>query len=100
VTDEKEIVIDLLRDFLGQEKAHYDLKCQITFDCPVCSYDLKGLDHGDGKGNLEINYKYGVYKCWVCAETHNTHGSIYKLIKKFCNPKQLKKYLLLKPEDD
>jgi len=61
VTDEKEIVIDLLRDFLGKEKAHYDLKCQITFDCPVCSYDLKGLDHGDGKGNLEINYCRHVY---------------------------------------
>jgi DNA primase len=58
------------------------------------------LEQGDGKGNLEVNYKYGVYKCWVCAETHNTHGSIYKLIKKFGNPRQLKKYLLLKPEDD
>jgi DNA primase len=58
------------------------------------------LDQGDGKGNLEVNYKYGVYKCWVCAETHGTHGSIFKLIKKFGNPRQLKKYLLLKPEDD
>ena len=49
---------------------------------------------------MEINYKYGVYKCWVCAESHETHGSIYKLIKKFGNPKQLKKYILLKPEED
>ena len=64
------------------------------------SYEIKGLEKGDGKGNLEINYKYGVYKCWVCAESHETHGSIYKLIKKFGNPKQLKKYILLKPEED
>jgi DNA primase len=66
----------------------------------VCSHEIKGLDKGDGKGNLEINYKYGVYKCWVCAESHETHGSIYKLIKKFGNPKQLKKYILLKPDED
>jgi DNA primase len=66
----------------------------------VCSHDIKGLDDGDGKGNLEINYKRGVYKCWVCAETHDTYGSLYKLLKKYGNAKQLKKYLLLKPEDD
>ncbi len=93
-------VVDILEDILGDYKLHNDYKGQISFDCPTCSYDIKGLEHGDGKGNLEINYKYGVYKCWVCAETHQTHGSIYKLIKKYGNPKQLKKYLLLKPEDD
>jgi DNA primase len=65
----------------------------------VCSYDIKGLDHGDGKGNLEVNYKYNVFKCWVCAESHETHGSIFKLVKKFGNPKQLKNYLLLKPDE-
>jgi DNA primase len=65
----------------------------------VCSYDIKNLEKGDGKGNLEVNYRYGVYKCWVCAETHETHGSIYKLIKKYGTPKQLKKYELLRPDD-
>jgi DNA primase len=35
----------------------------------------------------------------VCAETHETHGSIYKLIKKYGTPKQLKKYELLRPDD-
>ena len=72
--DEKEIVIDLLRDMLGKEKAHYDMKCQITFDCPVCSYEVKGLDSGDGKGNLEINYCRHLYKCWSCAETETHIG--------------------------
>jgi DNA primase len=93
-------IFEILEDIFGEYKNHNDYRCQVSFDCPVCSHDIKGLDKGDGKGNLEVNYKYGVYKCWVCAETHDTHGSIYKLIKKFGNPKQLKKYLLLKPEED
>ena len=101
---EKEVdysaVFDILEDIFGDYKNHNDYRYQVSFDCPVCSHEIKGLEQGDGKGNLEVNYKYGVYKCWVCAETHNTHGSIYKLIKKFGNPRQLKKYLLLKPEDD
>ncbi len=93
-------VFEILEDIFWDYKNHNDYRCQVSFDCPVCSHDIKSLDHGDGKGNLEVNYKYGVYKCWVCAESHETHGSIYKLIKKFGNPKQLKKYILLKPEED
>lgn len=92
-------VFEILEDIFGDYKNHNDYRCQVSFDCPVCSYDIKGLERGDGKGNLEVNYKYGVYKCWVCAETHDTHGSIYKLIKKYGTPKQLKKYELLRPED-
>ena len=88
--EEKEVVIDILREILGDERAHYDLKCQITFDCPVCSYEIKQLDKGDGKGNLEINYCRHIYKCWSCSETHNTQGPIGKLIDQFGN-KQLKK---------
>ena len=93
-------VVDILEDILGEHRLHNDYRGQISFDCPVCSHDIKGLDDGDGKGNLEVNYKRGVYKCWVCAETHDTYGSLYKLLKKYGNAKQLKKYLLLKPEDD
>lgn len=99
MNEEKEIVIELLREVLGQEKAHYDLKCQITFDCPVCSYEVKGLDNGDGKGNLEINYCRHIYKCWSCSETHGTQGPLGKLLDRF-GTKQIKKtYELLKPED-
>ena len=92
-------VIEILEDILGDSNMHNDYKGQMSFDCPVCSYDIKGLDHGDGKGNLEVNYKYNVFKCWVCAESHETHGSIFKLVKKFGNSKQLKNYLLLKPDE-
>jgi DNA primase len=98
-TDYSEVV-DILEDILGEHRLHNDYKGQISFDCPVCSHEIKGLDEGDGKGNLEVNYKRNVYKCWVCAETHDTYGSLYKLLKKYGNTKQLKKYLLLKPEDD
>jgi DNA primase len=92
-------ILEILEDIFGQYKSHNENKCQISFDCPVCSYEIKGLDEGDGKGNLEINYKNGVYKCWSCGETHDTHGSIIKLIKKYGNAKQLKKYLLFQPEE-
>ena len=73
--DDNEIIVDILKEIFGKEKRHYESKGQISLDCPIC-------DDGKRKGNLEINYKYGVYKCWVCAESHETHGSIYKLINK------------------
>lgn len=100
MSEEKEVVLDLLRDFLGKEKAHYDLKCQITFDCPVCSYDLKGLDHGDGKGNLEINYCRHIYKCWSCGDTHGTQGPLGKLFDRFGTKMAKKTYNLVKPQDE
>jgi hypothetical protein len=93
------IVIDILEQILGDHHIHNDSKGQISFDCPVCSHEIKGLDHGDNKGNLEVNYKLGVYKCWSCGETHETHGSIYKLIRKYGTKKHLSVYELLKPDD-
>jgi DNA primase len=92
-------VIEILEDIFGDYKFHNDYRGQISFDCPVCSYDIKGLEQGDGKGNLEINYKHNVYKCWVCAESHETHGSLHKLLKKYSTPRQYKKYQLLRPEE-
>ena len=92
-------VIDILEDILGDCRMHNEYKGQLAFDCPVCSHEIKGLDHGDGKGNLEINYKMLVYKCWSCSELYNTHGSVYKLIKKYGNEKHLKRYELLKPDE-
>lgn len=93
-------VFEILEDIFGNYKLHNEGKGQVSFDCPVCSYEIKGLDKGDGKGNLEINYKSNVYKCWSCAESHETHGSLYSLIKKYGTPKHLKKYQLLKPEEN
>jgi len=99
VSAEYKPIIEIIEDILGDYRMHNDYKGQISFDCPVCSYDIKGLERGDGKGNLEINYKRGVFKCWSCAETHETHGSLHKLIKKYGTQKHIKRYELLKPED-
>jgi DNA primase len=92
-----DLVIEILEGILGKPKNHYDGKGQISFDCPVCSHEIKGLEKGDGKGNLEVNYGYHVYKCWACSETHNTHGSLYSLIRKYGTKGDIKKYKLINP---
>jgi len=98
MSDEIEVLVELLTDVLGKPHQHYESKGQISFDCPVCS-DEKGLDHGDGKGNLEINYGKHVYKCWSCGETYGTQGPLGKLFDKFGSKKQKKLYELIKPEE-
>jgi len=96
--DEVEVLVELLREVLGEEKQHYESKGQISFDCPVCAEE-KGLDKGDGKGNFEINYFRHVYKCWACGETHGTHGPLGKLFDQHGTKKQKKLYDLVKPEE-
>jgi DNA primase len=98
MNDEIEVLVELLEDVLGEHKQHYESKGQISFDCPVCSEE-KGLDHGDGKGNLEINYIRHVYKCWSCGETHGTHGPLGKLFDGYATKQQKKVYDLIKPEE-
>ncbi len=92
-------IIDVLEDVFGDYKNHNDYRGQISFDCPVCSHEIKGLDHGDGKGNLEINYKMFVYKCWSCGETHDTHGHLNQLVRKYGTPRQIKQFFLFLPEE-
>ena len=98
MADEVDIIIELLSEFLGDYKQHYETKAQILFDCPVCQ-ELKGLDHGDGKGNLEINYVRHIYKCWSCGETHGTQGALGKLFDGYATKQQKKVYNLIKPEE-
>jgi DNA primase len=98
VSEEVEVLVELLRDVLGDDKQHYESKGQISFDCPVCARE-KGLDKGDGKGNLEINYFRHVYKCWACADTDGTQGPLGKLFDQFGTKKQKKVYNLIKPEE-
>ena len=81
-TDEG-LVVDMLTGMFGDPHSHNEHRHQISFDCPVCSYDIKGLDKGDGKGNLEVNYADHVFKCWACAETHNTKGHLGWLIERY-----------------
>jgi hypothetical protein len=98
MSDEIEVLVELLTDVLGRPKQHYESKGQISFDCPVCA-DEKGLDHGDGKGNLEINYGKHVYKCWSCGETLGTQGPLGKLFDKHGTKAQKKLYNLIKHEE-
>jgi DNA primase len=98
MNEEVEVLVELLTDVLGKPRQHYESKGQISFDCPVCS-DEKGLDGGDGKGNLEVNYSKHVFKCWSCSDTHGTHGPLGKLFDNFGTKKQKKVYELVKPEE-
>ncbi len=93
MSDDAEILVELLREILGDEKQHYESKGQIAFDCPVC-------DEGRNKGNLEVNYHHHVYKCWSCGDVNNTKGPLGKLFDSFGNRKQKKIYKVLQPEDD
>ena len=96
--DEVEVLVELLEEVLGEHHNHYESKAQISFDCPRCAEE-KGLEKGDGKGNLEINYSKHVFKCWSCADTYGTHGPLGKLFDIFGTKKQKKIYDLIKPED-
>lgn len=87
----------IFENFLGEPRKHNEETGQIAFDCPACSAD-KGLYEGDGKGNLEINYHKGVYKCWVCYETNRMYGPLENLVKKYGTRTHLKEYNLFKPE--
>ena len=93
VQDEQEIVVDIVRSFLGKEKLHYESKGQYSFNCPYC-------DQAQNKGNLEINVFKHVYKCWACGDSNGTHGALGKLIDEFGTKKQKKIYSLFKPEEE
>lgn len=93
------LLVDILESFLGDHRKHNEDSGQIAFDCPECSAE-KGMVDGDGKGNLEINYNIGKFKCWSCQETNNMYGPVIKLLKKYATPKNLRDYLLVKPDTD
>lgn len=92
-----DFIVDILSDFLGEPIKHNEYGQQISYDCPSCANN-KGLINGDGKGNLEVNYGKGVFKCWVCKDTNNMSGGIPYLIKRYGKTKHLKQYLIFRPE--
>jgi DNA primase len=90
-------VVDVLIGFLGDPKKHNESNGQIAFDCPACAQD-KGIDGGDGKGNLEVNYHKGFYKCWVCNDTNRMGGALGSLIYKYGGKDSVKRFNLVKPD--
>ena len=87
---------NIFEEFLGTPRKHNEIRHQISFDCPACAMD-KGVV-SDGKGNLEINYNKGLFKCWVCHNYNGMRGYIPKLIAKWGTSAQLKEYKALKPD--
>ena len=87
---ESSLLLDIIQEILGHPRKENRTKGQFSFDCPVCSAE-KDMPQGDGKGNFEVNVSKGVYHCWSCGGTHNTHGSIGKLITKFGRKEHKKK---------
>lgn len=96
MNSEFDYLITLLDGMLGKHRKHNDGSGQISYDCPVCSYEIKGLERGDGKGNLEVNYFRNVFHCWSCGETHDTHGHLEQLIKTYGSKEDLNTYNLLR----
>lgn len=90
ISHKEDQLIALFDNTLGFERGHNEGSKQIRYDCPVCSSE-KGL-YSDGKGNLEINYNKGVFKCWSCGHTHGTHGTIKKLFARFASPTIFSKF--------
>lgn len=93
------LLVNILENFLGEHRKYNEGSGQISFDCPACS-DEKGLPEGDGKGNLEINYNLGLFNCWSCQDRNNMHGPIMKLLKRYATKKDIRDYLLIKPDAD
>ena len=93
------LLVDILESFLGEHRKHNEDTGQISFDCPACSED-KGMLDGDGKGNLEINYNLGKFRCWACQDVNNMHGPVMKLLKRYGSTKNIRDYLLVKPDAD
>lgn len=93
------LLVNILESFLGEHKKHNEDTGQISFDCPACSED-KGMPEGDGKGNLEVNYEIGMFRCWACHDVNNMHGPILRLLKRYATPKNLRDYLLIRPDAD
>lgn len=93
------LLLSILESFLGPHRKYNEDTGQAAFDCPECSM-ANGMPEGDGKGNLEINYDLGVFKCWVCHETNHMHGPVMKLLKKYAPAKAIRDYILVKPDAD
>ena len=68
--EDSPLLLELLQDILGDINSHYPNKGQISFDCPVCSYDIKGLDKGDGSSGARVFFS----NRYQCASCHRIDG--------------------------
>jgi DNA primase len=94
MSEEVEVLLDLIEEVLDKPKKVYETRHQYGYDCPNCM-DIKGLDKGDNKGNLEINLNKFVYHCWGCGIS----GTLGRLFDEYGTKSQKKVYNLIKPEE-
>ena len=88
MSDEVEVVLELIEEVLGEPRKVYDSKLQYGYNCVEC-------DEGRGKGNLEVSLEKYVYHCWSCGIS----GPIGKLFDEYGTKKQKKTFLLIRPEE-
>jgi DNA primase len=92
--EEIEVLLELIEDVLDKPKKVYETKLQYGYDCPNCM-DIKGLDKGDNKSNLEINLNKFIFHCWGCGIS----GPLGRLFDDYGTKEQKKVYNLIKPEE-
>lgn len=88
MSDETEIVLELVEEVLGEPVKSYHGKLQFGFNCPNCDEDRN-------KGNLEVSLEKHVFHCWACGVS----GPLGKLFDDYGNKKLKKTYLLIRPEE-
>jgi DNA primase len=94
MSEEIEVLLELIEDVLDKPKKVYETKQQYGYDCPNCM-DIKGLDKGDNKSNLEINLNKFIFHCWGCGIS----GPLGRLFDDYGTKEQKKVYNLIKPEE-
>ena len=94
MSEEIEVLLELIEDVLDKPKKVYESKQQYGYDCPNCM-DIKGLDKGDNKSNLEINLNKFIFHCWGCGIS----GPLGRLFDDYGTKEQKKVYNLIKPEE-
>jgi len=88
MSDEIEVVLELIEEVLGEPKKVYDSKLQYGYNCIEC-------DEGRNKSNLEVSLEKHVFHCWSCGIS----GPLGKLFDDYGNKKLKKMYLLIRPEE-
>jgi len=92
MSDDKEILLDILYEILGEPEKVYDSKLQYGYNCPECGSEQR-------KGNLEVSLEKHLFHCWSCGDVNGMKGPLGKLIDNYGNKKQKKVYKLLQPEE-
>jgi len=92
MSDDKEILLDILCEILGDPEKVYDSKLQYGYNCPECGVDER-------KGNLEVSLEKHLFHCWACGDVNNMQGPLGKLLDLYGTKQQKKIYNLLQPEN-